>query len=271
MISQCARLNRSTRSVCHEIRRAAARADDRARTTRARGARSATTPSNGPAPDTHGTPRGRRASADDPRTAAMTCAGYSAIASGVDDIERLVDGVAGIHLAFGAHRRRAEHHHVANQRKKARPRRRVPEGHVVHAGAAVRDARQVHAVLVDVVGALQPIEDAREVVDLRRRPPERSHPSAREHRNLLDAARQRVDPDAVDDRRARARDAAMQLKPHLIRAARIVVLRDDERVLVIHAVERAMAAELQAARHVGVVRRARAARASAPRRTTRLF
>ena len=45
----------------------------------------------------------------------------------------------------------------------------------------------------------------------------------------------------------------MQLKPYLIRAARIVVFRNDERVLVVYAVERAMAAELEAARHVGLV------------------
>ena len=142
---------------------------------------------------------------------------------------------------------------MANQRKEARPRRRVPERHEVHAGPAIGDARQIDAVLVDVVGALQPIEDTREVVDLRRRPPERSHPSDRKHQNLVDTAGQRVGPNAVDDRRARARDAAVQLKPHLIGTGRVVRLGDDEHVLVIEAVERAMAADLQSARHVGVM------------------
>ena len=111
---------------------------------------------------------------------------------------------------------------MANQWKEARPRRHVPERHEIHAGPAIRDARQIYAVLVDVVGALQPIEDAREVVDLRRRPPERSHPSDREHQNLVDTAGQHVGPDAVDGNRARARDAAVELKPHLIRTGRVV-------------------------------------------------
>ena len=47
------------------------------------------------------------------------------IATAIDDEERLVDGVARKHLAVGADRGRRQHHHVANQREKTGPRRRI--------------------------------------------------------------------------------------------------------------------------------------------------
>ena len=194
--------------------RAAARADDRART--ASNVRPLVRP-----------PRGRvlrlrvHAKHDCARRASADASTYSwhdvrriqPIPPAIDDEERLVDRVAGKDLAVGVHRRRAEHHHVANQRKKARPRRRVLESHEIRAGAAVRGARQIHAVFVDVVGALELIEDPREVVDLRRRPPQRLAPSRPETRRISStAAGQAVDANPIDGRRPRPADTAVKIE-----------------------------------------------------------
>src|SRR5688572_3286228 len=45
----------------------------------------------------------------------------------------------------------------------------------------------------------------------------------------------------------------MELNTHLVRTGRVVRLGDDEHVLLIEPVERAMAADLESARHIGVM------------------
>ena len=119
--------------------------------------------------------------------------GVEPIAPAVDDEERLVDGVSGMHVPVGRHGRIGEHTHVAVERQKARPRRRLAKRHEVGAGAAVGDARQADAVFVDVVGPLQPIEDPEDVLDLVAVPPLRLSPPDRVAVNLIGRAGDPID------------------------------------------------------------------------------
>ena len=109
------------------------------------------------------------------------------ILAAVHDEERLVDHVLREERAAQRQITIAQHEDEAVQRQKAGERRRVAHREEVGAGPAVRDPRQDDAVLVDVVGALDAVDDRRDVLDLRRPPPLRLGPRLRQDVNLFDA------------------------------------------------------------------------------------
>src|SRR5688572_18899285 len=115
-------------------------------------------------------------------------------------------------LAVGADVGVGKHRWMAVERHAGGPRRRGAHPEVIHAGAAVRDPGHVHARFIDVVVALHAIEQAEQVVELRRRPPFGSGPGARmEHDFTRDwnPIRERTRGVVAGYRRGPA-DAAMQ-------------------------------------------------------------
>ena len=129
-----------------------------------------------------------------------------------------------------------QHHQVAVERQEACERRRFVHGDVVGAGAAVRHARDDHAILVHVVEPLRRVDDRDEVQHLILAPPRSVGPRVRDDVNLLGA---RQGPDrAGSDRRVgpSPSDAAVQMDAHLITAARIVGVRHVQGVVMLDAV-----------------------------------
>ena len=133
---------------------------------------------------------------------------------------------------------RREDHEIAVQRQNARERRRLAHRNEVRAGASVRHTRHDDPVLVDVVAALHGVGDRDEVQRLIVAPPRRVGPRIWDHVDLL-GARQCANRPRPDRRVRRApADAAMELKPDLIPARRIVGLGHVHRVMVLDAVAR---------------------------------
>ena len=117
---------------------------------------------------------------------------------------------------------------MAVERQEARERRRVAHREVVEAGGAVGDAREHDAVLVDVVGALQAVEDRVDVLDLRAAPPRRIAPGDGHHVDLLGAFEGGAAAASSGGARLAGlapHDAAVQLHADLIFARRVVVER----------------------------------------------
>ena len=135
------------------------------------------------------------------------------IAASVHDEERLVPQVVREQRAVDA--LLSQHEQRSVQRKKRRIRRRVAHRHVEGAGRAVGDAGDDHAVLVDVVGALDGIENRAQVLDLLGAPPGRLVPTHGHHVDLLRPG-QPADRSARARRRIGAHHAAVQLDAHLI-------------------------------------------------------
>jgi hypothetical protein len=165
------------------------------------------------------------------------------VAAAVDDEERLVAQVVeedrAAELELGA----AQHQVVAVQRQERGVRRRVVGGDVVEAGRAVGHARQEHAVLVDVVVALDVVEDCVEAGDLLVAPPGRLRPPGGHHVDLI-VAGEAYTPLAAQ-RAVLAHDAAVELDAHLPAFRGIVGRGDDEPVLI-----QAVAFLQRARRHV---------------------
>ena len=97
----------------------------------------------------------------------------------VHDVERRIRQVVAVHLAVGAVVGMANHGDAAVERQVRRPRVRLLERHVIHARAAVGNAGEVDARLVDVVLALERIDRPQDIVDLLFVPPLRRRPAAR--------------------------------------------------------------------------------------------
>ena len=147
----------------------------------------------------------------------------------INNVGRHVDQVGEVELAVDAEIRVGQHAERAIQRKERRPRCGLPHAEIERAGTAVRDAHQMHAVLVDVVGSFQPREDRFQVVELHHAPPRRLAEPGRVHG---DAAWRDVEPPPRRPRVAfdrRARDAAVQVHPHRVLHFRVVITRDDDR------------------------------------------
>ena len=106
------------------------------------------------------------------------------IAAAVDDEHRFVakivrEDLAVIDVAVG------KDHDETIQRQKARIGRRIAHSDVIRAGAAVGNSSDDDAILIDVIHALDGIDNAPEVEDLIVAPPRRGIPGIRNHINLL--------------------------------------------------------------------------------------
>ena len=128
------------------------------------------------------------------------------ISPAVDHEERLVAKIVREQIA-GVDVRAAQHHDVAVERQEARVRRRVAHRDVVRAGAAVGDAGDGDAILVDVVGALDGVENRAEILELRSAPPRRVVPAVRQDVDLLGAG------ERADACRRRGRRCVSRLTP----------------------------------------------------------
>ena len=158
------------------------------------------------------------------------------VAAAVDDEERLVAQVGHVHLAVDVRGRVGEHHRVAVQRQKRRPGGRRLHRVIEGAGRPVGDPEQVDAVLVDVPGPLQVVEDAGQVLDLAVLPPERLVPGSGRHHDGVVPGEPLLPAPPGPVLASRPRDAAVQVDDHRPARRRVVALRHAHDVGVLHAV-----------------------------------
>ena len=158
------------------------------------------------------------------------------VAAAVDHEERLVAQVGHVHLAVDVRGRVGEHHRVAVQRQERRPGGRRLHRVVEGAGRPVGDPQQVDAVLVDVPGPLQVVEDAGQVLDLAVLPPERLVPGGGRRHDGVAAGEPLLPAPPGPVLAFRPRDAAVQVDDHRPARRRVVALRHAHHVGVLHAV-----------------------------------
>src|SRR5262245_19326153 len=109
------------------------------------------------------------------------------ILAAVDDVQGTVHEVADIQLPVGTRVGVGNHQRMAIERHACRPRRRLTHREEVDAGAAVGDAGDVGARLVDVVVAFDARDQVRDVLHLTRVPPLRQRPRAGMQHDLASA------------------------------------------------------------------------------------
>ena len=158
-----------------------------------------------------------------------------AVASAIDREHRFVKQVVGedaavVNLIVG------EHHDEAVERQEAGERRGLPHGDEIRTSRAIRDSRNHHPVFIDVVFALEGVDDRFQIEDLVVAPPGRLFPGVWEHVNLLCACQRSDFAGASRLIVGPPENSSMKLKANLITPQRVVGGRNVDRVEVLDAI-----------------------------------
>ena len=149
---------------------------------------------------------------------------------------------------------------MAVERQQPGPGRGRLERVVVGTGCAVGDPEEIGPILVHVVDALEVVQDAGEVLDLARLPPDRLRPRCGDDDERVVSRQGRVVRPEISVRPLRPHHAAMQIHADLIRRCGIVGIGDVHDVGVLDAVAVRPGQELAPGRNVGRIRPSRAQR-----------